>query len=154
MNPERSGWVHVNSLPDSDPLASAYGAFAGRIDQERVDLNKFPGWAEAKHYHAVMGAGDCLLVPAFWLHQVRSTGRNIALNMWWHKIPSQTVSFQEIEATCRARVGAMSEKIAWSQLQEKNVGTFLESYPDGQQQLWSLLTEKFPALAEKAPLIF
>lgn len=26
--------------------------------------------------------GDCLFLPALWIHQVRSTGRNIAVNYW------------------------------------------------------------------------
>jgi len=155
VDPEKSGWVNVNSLPESDPLADAYGAFSGRINQEKVDLDKFPGWAEAEHYHAEVQAGDCLLIPAFWLHQVRSTGRNIALNAWWHKIPDQAAAFKDLEAACRARGASTSfEEVPWSELEEKDVAVFLKAYPEGQQQLWDLLTEKFPALAEKAQLLF
>ena len=53
------------------------------IDGERVDLLRFPEFAEAEWTHALVEAGDCLFVPAFHLHYVRSWGRNVAASYMW-----------------------------------------------------------------------
>jgi lysine-specific demethylase 8 len=48
------------------------------IDPERVDLKRFPQFAKARWTNTTMRAGDCMYLPAFHMHYVRSTGRNIA----------------------------------------------------------------------------
>ena len=53
------------------------------IDPERVDLERFPLFAKARWTNTTMRAGDCMYLPAYHLHYVRSTGRNIAgMYMW------------------------------------------------------------------------
>merc|ERR1719183_832567 len=48
------------------------------IDPERVDLEAFPQFAKARWRNSTMEAGDCMYLPAWHLHYVRSFGRNIA----------------------------------------------------------------------------
>merc|ERR1711865_503401 len=48
------------------------------IDPERVDLELFPQFAKAKWRNTTMEPGDCMYLPAWHLHYVRSSGRNIA----------------------------------------------------------------------------
>jgi hypothetical protein len=48
------------------------------IDGEAVDLEKFPQFSKARWRNITMHPGDCLYLPAFHLHYVRSYGRNIA----------------------------------------------------------------------------
>ena len=50
----------------------------------RVDYKKYPSLANPNlhYYQFTMNPGDCLFIPALWIHQVRSTHRNIAVNYW------------------------------------------------------------------------
>jgi hypothetical protein len=56
----------------------AQGSDDSPIDGERVDLERWPGFAKARWMNATMEAGDCLYTPALLLHYVRSWGRNVA----------------------------------------------------------------------------
>jgi len=48
-----------------------------------VDYDKYPSLDNNIHYYQVnLSKGDCLFLPALWIHQVRSTNRNIAVNYW------------------------------------------------------------------------
>jgi len=49
-----------------------------------VDYDKYPSLNNNNiHYYQVnLSKGDCLFLPALWIHQVRSTNRNIAVNYW------------------------------------------------------------------------
>ncbi|KAJ7382070.1 hypothetical protein OS493_037406 [Desmophyllum pertusum] len=53
----------------------------------RVDFVKYPGLIDVEYYNVTMHAGDCLYIPHRWFHQVRSYGRNIAVNLWWQHTP-------------------------------------------------------------------
>ena len=53
------------------------------VDVDGVDLDRFPGFSNIKFYNATIEAGDCVYIPTFWPHAVRSWGRNIAINAWW-----------------------------------------------------------------------
>lgn len=57
------------------------------VDVDRVDFEKYPGLIDVEYYNVTMQAGDCLFIPQRWFHQVRSYGRNIAVNLWWHHFP-------------------------------------------------------------------
>lgn len=57
---------------------SAQGSDDSPIDGERVDLERWPEFKDAKWYNATLEAGDCLYTPALLLHYVRSFGRNVA----------------------------------------------------------------------------
>lgn len=73
---------------DNIPMWSGYykksagapegGSDDSPIDPERVDLKKFPQFAKARWTNATMQPGDCMYLPAWHMHYVRSTGRNIA----------------------------------------------------------------------------
>lgn len=59
------------------------GAFSS-VDVDKVDMYKFPGLQTIPYYKVLMEPGDCLFIPARWVHQVRSYGqRNLAVNIWW-----------------------------------------------------------------------
>jgi hypothetical protein len=48
-----------------------------------VDFDKYPSLNDNIHYYQVnLSKGDCLFIPALWIHQVRSNNRNIAVNYW------------------------------------------------------------------------
>jgi len=57
------------------------------VDVDRVDFEKYPGLIDVEYYNVSMQAGDCLFIPHRWFHQVRSYGRNIAVNLWWQHNP-------------------------------------------------------------------
>lgn len=54
------------------------------VDVDRVDYKKYSSLAnpDMQYYQLTMHPGDCLFLPALWIHQVRSTHRNIAVNYW------------------------------------------------------------------------
>ncbi|XP_019619076.1 PREDICTED: lysine-specific demethylase 8-like [Branchiostoma belcheri] len=63
-------------------LDRSEGAYS-TVDVDRVDMYKYPEFRTLPWWSADIGPGDCLYVPYAWLHQVRSHGRNIAVNNWW-----------------------------------------------------------------------
>ena len=50
------------------------GGFS-RVDVDAVDLEQYPGFGEMTFYNASLEAGDCLYIPVFWSHAVRSWDR-------------------------------------------------------------------------------
>ncbi|XP_012945505.1 lysine-specific demethylase 8 [Aplysia californica] len=62
------------------------------IDVEKVDLHKFSVFAEVEFVVAHLSVGDCLYIPTHWIHQVNSSGSNIAVNVWWGREPSVRVA--------------------------------------------------------------
>lgn len=54
-----------------------------QVDVDRVDLFKYPGLHNIEHHFAFLEPGDCLYVPFLWVHHVRSSDVNIAVNIWW-----------------------------------------------------------------------
>eukprot|EP00937_MAST-01D_sp_MAST-1D-sp2_P007177 g7177.t1 len=86
----RCGWVDADvERRERDPQYKAYGAFGGRVDVDSVDLERFPGFAELDWFDATMEPGDCLFIPTAWYHQVLSTGRTMAANVWWWRRDSR-----------------------------------------------------------------
>lgn len=79
----RCGWVDTDIERQTDPGYQAYGAFGGRIDVDAVDLGRYPSWGTMPWWDAQMEPGDCLFIPTMWYHQVKSTGRSLAANVWW-----------------------------------------------------------------------
>lgn len=48
-----------------------------------VDYDKYPSLDHDIHYYQVnLTKGDCLFLPTLWIHQVRSSNRNVAVNYW------------------------------------------------------------------------
>ena len=65
------------------------------VDVDSVDLSRHPGFKIANFTVAQISKGDCLFLPYFWLHQVRSlksaaksavksaAAVNVAVSFWW-----------------------------------------------------------------------
>ena len=45
------------------------------VNVDAVDLDKYPDFAKIKFYNATIEAGDCVFIPSFWPHTVKSFGR-------------------------------------------------------------------------------
>lgn len=76
-----------------------------RIDTELVDTARFPRYAEATPRRVTIGAGDLFFMPAGWFHEVRSSGRHIAINFWADPPPTGMVArTSEPDAPGRRRV--------------------------------------------------
>ncbi|XP_067951075.1 uncharacterized protein [Watersipora subatra] len=54
------------------------------MDVDSVDAYKYPGLDDVEYLISELQAGDCVFIPYKWIHQVRSYGRNIAVNTWWN----------------------------------------------------------------------
>jgi hypothetical protein len=52
-------------------------------DIRRVDAQRFPCFQFARAITLTLRAGDVLLLPYGWWHQVQTTGRSLAVNYWW-----------------------------------------------------------------------
>lgn len=53
------------------------------LDPERPDLDRFPSFAGATIYEAVLEPGDVLFIPTFWWHFVQSLEPSISVNSWF-----------------------------------------------------------------------
>jgi len=71
----------VNLYPAS--VFERQHAIASRINLLAPDMTRFPRAARAVPYEVVVGAGNALLLPACWWHQVHNIGSTIAVNHWW-----------------------------------------------------------------------
>ena len=80
------------------------------VDVDSVDLNSYPGFGELTFYNATIEAGDCVYIPTFWGHAVRSWGRFVcsAKLLTLKQLKKQNFSGQENEFT-----GCMMLKFAW-----------------------------------------
>jgi len=54
------------------------------MDVDSVDADKYPGLDGVEYQLTELQGGDCIFIPYKWIHQVRSYGRNIAVNIWWN----------------------------------------------------------------------
>lgn len=76
----RFGWVDTAL----DENAKGYGAFFGKIDVDRVDLIKYPGWKDVQWSYVDLEPGDCVYIPFQWYHQVTAhPGRSINVHVWY-----------------------------------------------------------------------
>eukprot|EP00927_Polykrikos_kofoidii_P020017 TRINITY_DN19421_c0_g1_i1.p1 TRINITY_DN19421_c0_g1~~TRINITY_DN19421_c0_g1_i1.p1 ORF type:complete len:372 (-),score=69.80 TRINITY_DN19421_c0_g1_i1:378-1451(-) len=73
------GWVDT----DLDQRIPGYGAFM-RVDVDRMDLVKYPGWSDVDFSYVDMNPGDCVYIPYQWYHQVTAKAeRAINVHMWY-----------------------------------------------------------------------
>ena len=72
---------------------------ANLVDTDALDLDQFPAYKEIPHRLCEMEKGDCLYIPRFMFHQVRSFGRNFAVNVWWHRFTQFDENAGKVEAT-------------------------------------------------------
>nr|XP_022304685.1 lysine-specific demethylase 8-like [Crassostrea virginica] len=57
------------------------GSGRSTMDVDRVNMYKFPEIANTPWHHATLTSGDCILVPAGYIHQVRSYGRSLSYSI-------------------------------------------------------------------------
>lgn len=57
------------------------GSGHSTMDVERVNMYKFPEVANTPWHHATLTSGDCILIPAGYIHQVRSYGRSLSFSI-------------------------------------------------------------------------
>ncbi|XP_060067702.1 tRNA wybutosine-synthesizing protein 5-like [Ylistrum balloti] len=81
---------------DMDHPEGSYSA----VDVDRVDYTVYPGLAEVDFIHVSMEAGDCLYIPYRWIHQVRSYGNNLAVNIWWNHYVASEINLDLCNAQC------------------------------------------------------
>ncbi|XP_065898446.1 tRNA wybutosine-synthesizing protein 5-like [Dysidea avara] len=53
-----------------------------QVDILSPDLTKYPLYSNASVYTAVLGPGDMLTVPPFWLHHVETLEESVSVNVW------------------------------------------------------------------------
>mmetsp|Transcript_57539 Transcript_57539/g.139069 ORF Transcript_57539/g.139069 Transcript_57539/m.139069 type:complete len:185 (+) Transcript_57539:3-557(+) len=71
----RNIYAHASEIHGTSP-----------VHQDAVDLVSFPRFANVSWLHGELGPGDTLYIPHTYWHQVVSSGRNLAVNLWWgHK---------------------------------------------------------------------
>lgn len=68
----RNIYAHVAEMHGTSP-----------VHQDAVDLSAFPRFANVSWLHGELGPGDTLYIPHTYWHQVVSSGRNLAVNLWW-----------------------------------------------------------------------
>lgn len=79
------GWVDT----DLDRSIPGYGAFMGRVDVDKMDLIKYPGWSEVDWFYVEPEPGDCVYIPFQWYHQVTAEPvRSINVHVWYWR-PAQ-----------------------------------------------------------------
>ncbi|RDD36086.1 Lysine-specific demethylase 8 [Trichoplax sp. H2] len=83
--------VNYNALFDNSGFSN--------MDVDKVDLKKYSDLMHMDLYKAKISAGDCIFIPQFWLHQVRSFDSNLAVNTWWAQL------FKFNETSCQQNKG-------------------------------------------------
>jgi len=74
------GWVDT----DLDNKVKGYGAFMGKVDIDKMDLIKYPGWKTVEWSYVDLEAGDCVYIPFQWYHQVTAYPvRTINVHIWY-----------------------------------------------------------------------
>lgn len=53
------------------------------VGSKKVDLGKFPKYAEARGFHGVLEPGEMLFIPPRAWHYIRSLTTSISMNFWW-----------------------------------------------------------------------
>lgn len=91
--------VDPTKYGDKVDLDHPEGSYSG-VDVDSVDYTKYPGLAEIEFYHVNLTAGDCLYIPYKWIHQVRSYGSNLAVNVWWDHFKNKDVNWDDCNVEC------------------------------------------------------
>jgi len=54
-----------------------------RIDVNRPDPTSFPKFMNAKALEYILGPGESLYIPAFWMHYVHTINFSVSVTYWW-----------------------------------------------------------------------
>ncbi|XP_062515381.1 uncharacterized protein LOC134190860 [Corticium candelabrum] len=81
----RKDWIlidrqYTHLVPLTSGQTGSFSAFA-LLDIEKINLKKYPDFANVPWRYANLTAGDCLFLPYSYLHQVTSYERNIAVSL-------------------------------------------------------------------------
>mmetsp|Transcript_81133 Transcript_81133/g.196719 ORF Transcript_81133/g.196719 Transcript_81133/m.196719 type:complete len:119 (+) Transcript_81133:1-357(+) len=58
----------------------------GRVDVDRMDLVKYPGWRDVEWSYVDLEPGDCVYIPYQWYHQVTAAPvRTINVHVWYFR---------------------------------------------------------------------
>ncbi|XP_052827307.1 uncharacterized protein LOC106880870 isoform X2 [Octopus bimaculoides] len=79
---------------------NAHGSYSN-IDVDRMDYTQNPELAEIEYHLGNMTSGDCLYIPYLWIHQVRSYGSNLAVNVWWNNSKNHLIDVNKCLKPCR-----------------------------------------------------
>ena len=81
-----------------DPQRDNATPLLSDVDVDAPDYDAFPGLADVAGHRVVLHPGDALYIPKFWLHQVFSQCRNIAIFHWFdiHNVRGELVRRPEL----------------------------------------------------------
>jgi hypothetical protein len=83
--PEQLSNLYVGPL-EFNPAGQAISL----VDLANPDFERFPRFAEALRHARVaeLGAGDAVLIPSLWWHQIEALDAfNVLVNYWWRRSP-------------------------------------------------------------------
>lgn len=94
------------------------GQVVSMVDFAAPDLDRFPSFADAVEaaQSVILEAGDILVYPAMWWHQVEGLDAfNILLNWWWNPVPDfvDTPQITLMHALLSIRQRPAHEREAW-----------------------------------------
>ncbi len=79
-----SGLKRVILFPPSDiEFLYMKGDKSQVLDVDEPDTNAFPLFKQATRYECQLTPGDCLFIPALWLHNVITQSFSIGVNVFW-----------------------------------------------------------------------
>ncbi|XP_071113454.1 tRNA wybutosine-synthesizing protein 5-like [Haliotis cracherodii] len=114
--------VDTNKYRDKVDLDRPEGLYSS-MDVDRVDFTKFPGLAEVEFFHVHMTAGDCLYIPYRWIHQVRSFGSNLAVNIWWDHYSARDTDLDTCGTSCDSSITLTNVKLHGMDSTMSNIGS-------------------------------
>lgn len=95
----RYSWPNAfTRVPISASERSTRVVFASSVDVSSPDLSRHPRYGGATPFRCTLRAGETLLMPAFWHHEVYSRaapkgGLNVAINFWFRNETSPPEGF-------------------------------------------------------------
>ncbi|XP_077175504.1 tRNA wybutosine-synthesizing protein 5-like isoform X1 [Paroedura picta] len=75
--------------PRDAPYLYLSGTKSEVLDVNRPDLKRYPLFAKARRYEAVLKAGEVLFIPALWFHNVTSEEFGVGVNVFWKHLPAE-----------------------------------------------------------------
>ncbi|XP_032229614.2 uncharacterized protein LOC5505291 isoform X2 [Nematostella vectensis] len=76
-------WFFVDQIHSQDINMDHKEGDYCSANVDKVDMYQYPFLQHIPWWQAHMHAGDCMYVPYGWAHQVTSSSRNVAVNIWW-----------------------------------------------------------------------
>ena len=85
-----SGHKRVILFPPSDiDFLYMKGDKSQVLNVDEPDLETFPLFEKATRYECELIAGDCLFIPALWLHNVITQSFSIGVNVFWKHLSDE-----------------------------------------------------------------